>query len=89
MWLHLDVIKGVMNIASQLFAKVEYGVISIPTYPCGTIGMICCAKDARYYCSSPTRQADEKLLANVKYYNSEIHRGAFILPSFVKRAINQ
>lgn len=89
MWLHLGVIKDVKDFASKLFATVEYGFISIPTYPCGTIGMLCCSKDSRYRCSSPTRKADEELLKSVKYYNSDIHRGAFLLPTFVKTVTEQ
>lgn len=87
MWLHLEVIKNIKQITSDLFACVEYGQVSVPTYPCGTIGVLCCSKNATYKCSAPSRNADDQLLQNLKYYNPEIHKGAFMLPSFVKKAI--
>lgn len=49
--------------------------------------MICCSKDSRYFCSSPSRELEDDVLMNLKLYNSELHKAAFCLPNFAKRAI--
>ena len=39
-WLDLNLIKGVLNDCRKLFPVTGYASITIPTYPCGQIGMI-------------------------------------------------
>ena len=54
------------------------------SYPSGQIGFIIATK-GRGSCKKPLRKpVDESVL---KYYTSEIHEAAFVLPAFAKRAI--
>eukprot|EP00977_Amphora_coffeiformis_P005386 scaffold1147_cov172-Amphora_coffeaeformis.AAC.15 len=84
MWLHLDLVKPLMTSISTFCTSVEYAYTTIPTYPSGQIGFIIATK-GRGGCKKPVRKpADESVL---KYYTSEIHEAAFVLPAFAKRAI--
>ena len=42
-WLHIDLIKTVMDFCRQLFPVVRYAYTTIPTYPSGQIGFILCS----------------------------------------------
>ncbi|GLC57471.1 ribonucleotide reductase (RNR) inhibitor [Pleodorina starrii] len=46
LWLHLDIIKALATMCSQVFVggSVSYATTTIPTYPSGQIGMMVCAK---------------------------------------------
>ena len=44
-WLHLPLIKKVMDNAATLYSSVRYAYTTIPTYPCGQIGFIMAIKD--------------------------------------------
>jgi spermidine synthase len=87
-WLHLPIITSLMAHCSQLFPIVEYAYTTIPTYPSGQIGFIICGlieeKDA---IRNPSRTPSEQMQSQLRYYNSEIHRSAFVLPEFTKREI--
>ncbi|CAG8768975.1 16861_t:CDS:2, partial [Dentiscutata heterogama] len=87
-WLHLKLITEVQNFCRQLFPVVEYAYTTIPTYPSGQIGILICCNDPTRNLKKPIRKwpedKEEKLF---KYYNSEIHEAAFILPQFTKSAL--
>ncbi|KAJ1952298.1 putrescine aminopropyltransferase, partial [Dipsacomyces acuminosporus] len=87
-WLHLPLIKEVLTFARKLFPVVEYAYTTIPTYPSGQIGFIICSKDKDANLKQPLRQlSPEQELKLFKYYNSDIHRAAFILPTFTRLAL--
>ena len=44
-WLHLPLIRKVMDNAASLYS-VRYAFTTIPTYPCGQIGFIMAIKDS-------------------------------------------
>jgi spermidine synthase len=77
-----------MDGARRVFSTVQYAYASVPTYPSGQIGFIVCSKEPNKDLSIPVRSfsedEEERLL---KYYNAEVHKAAFVLPSFAKRAL--
>lgn len=85
MWLHLDLIKPLVDSIQETFTSVEYAYTTIPTYPSGQIGFILATK-GRTTCKIPSERPLE--FANeLNYYTPEIHRAAFVLPAFCQRAI--
>ena len=44
-WLHLDLIKKIVNFSRDIFPSVAYAFASTPTYPSGTIGFLLCSLD--------------------------------------------
>ena len=87
MWIHLKLIKEMKTFCKDLFPVSSYGIISIPSYPCGTIGFMMCSKSSRTNFKEPLRifTEEEKENLNLQYYDENVHRGAFVLPRFVKK----
>jgi spermidine synthase len=72
----------------EVFPTVEYAYTTIPTYPSGQIGFMVCSKDANRNVKEPLRsfmpEEEEKLC---RYYNADIHRASFVLPTFARAAL--
>jgi spermidine synthase len=84
MWLHLDLIKGVLENTQKIFGNesAKYAYATIPSYPCGQIGFMVAAKDNSTNVAAPLRSPIKKM--KLKYYSKQIHKAAFILPEFAK-----
>lgn len=87
-WLHLSLITDLKKSCKEVFPTVEYAYTTIPTYPSGQIGFMVCCKDAERDVKVPLRswslEEEEKLC---RYYNKEIHKASFVLPSFARKAL--
>ncbi|KAL8966067.1 MAG: hypothetical protein Q9183_003535 [Haloplaca sp. 2 TL-2023] len=87
-WLHLSLITNLKKQCKEVFPTVEYAYTTIPTYPSGQIGFMVCCKDAERNIKEPMRswsvEEEEKLC---RYYNKDIHRASFVLPSFARKAL--
>lgn len=88
-WLHLDLVKRLLKFNRFLYPTVAYAYTCIPTYPAGQIGFVLCGKDENTSFKEPLRTITdaEAQAMDLKYYNSEIHRAAFVLPQFAKKAL--
>eukprot|EP00980_Cylindrotheca_fusiformis_P006565 scaffold1384_cov116-Cylindrotheca_fusiformis.AAC.43 len=85
-WLHLDLIKPLVESIRGTYSTVEYAYTTIPTYPSGQIGFIIATK-GRGECKKPERKPSEEVQEVLKYYTPELHEAAFVLPAFAKRSI--
>jgi len=90
MWFHLDLIKEMMSFCRKLFPVVSYAYSSVPTYPSGTIGYLVCSKDKNCVPTRPRTilTKEQKDHMALRYYNSEVHSAAFVLPEFVHKALS-
>jgi spermidine synthase len=86
MWLHLDLIRPLVRSISRIYQSVGYAYTTIPTYPSGQIGFILATK-GRGSCEEPTRAPPTEVQRDLKYYTTELHKAAFVLPAFAKRTI--
>ncbi|OWB68104.1 hypothetical protein B5S30_g3476 [[Candida] boidinii] len=87
-WLHMKIIKDVKKSCSEIFPVVDYAYCTIPTYPSGQIGFMVCTKNDKIDLRNPVRSfsnEDEKKL--FKYYNKEIHKASFVLPTWARDAL--
>jgi spermidine synthase len=87
-WLHLPLITKLKKDCKEVFPTVEYAYTTIPTYPSGQIGFMVCCKDAKRDVTKPLRSwtlEDEDKLC--RYYNADIHKASFILPTFARTAL--
>lgn len=99
MWLHSDLIATMMNMMRSPavgFADVKYGLIYIPTYPCGSIGSLIGAKAAEAGNKAsapdvrrPLRGFGDKEQASLKYYTPQMHIASFALPQFAAQKFGQ
>jgi len=87
-WLHLPMITKLKQDCREVFPVAEYAYTTIPTYPSGQIGFMICCKDATRNVREPLRsftpEQEESLL---RYYNADIHKASFILPTFARKAL--
>lgn len=87
LWLHLDLIQELLNFNKTQFNSVEYAYTTIPTYPCGQIGFIICSNGDS--CKTPKRTPEESFrpedVDSLRYYHTDLHRAAFILPKFAQK----
>lgn len=85
-WLHLKLIEDLAKFFREKigFAQTQYGMIYIPTYPCGSIGCLVAAKDPGTDVTQPVRQLTSSVIASCKYYDEHMHRAAFVLPRFAR-----
>ncbi|KAI5657706.1 hypothetical protein M9H77_26499 [Catharanthus roseus] len=95
MWLHTHLIQDMMSICREIFkGSVHYAWTSVPTYPSGVIGFLLCSTEGPAVDFLHPINPIEKLEGAIQYrrelkfYNSEMHRAAFALPSFVKREVS-
>lgn len=87
-WLHVDLIRPLVRSITPLFETVEYAYCTIPSYPSGQIGFVIGTKaGGNKGCKVPSREPEEDVQRDLRYYTPEIHRAAFVLPAFAKRAI--
>jgi len=85
-WLHLDIIKPLMDSIKLTYSSVEYAFTTIPTYPSGQIGFIIAGKNSGS-CKKPKREPTSEQTDTLRYYSSEIHEASFVLPAFAKKGI--
>ncbi|RFU27520.1 hypothetical protein B7463_g8802, partial [Scytalidium lignicola] len=87
-WLHLPLITKLKKDCKEVFPNVEYAYTTIPTYPSGQIGFMVCCKDATRNLKSPLRSwTSEEESKLCKYYNADIHKASFVLPTFAREAL--
>jgi len=91
-WIHLPLIKELKETCKKTFAVADYAFTTIPTCehmcthlglrltpdPAGQIGIMVCSTEAGRDVRTPLRA-----VPNTRYYNSDVHKGAFLaLPEF-------
>ena len=58
MFIHLPLIRGLLDFCNGLYAKATYATGYVPTYPCGQIGYLLASKNqvsffrilSKFYC---------------------------------------
>ncbi|KAI8614245.1 S-adenosyl-L-methionine-dependent methyltransferase [Chytriomyces sp. MP71] len=85
-WLHLPLIKQVLESSRQIYPTVEYAWASVPTYPCGNMGFILCCNEAGRDLKTPLRTFKPEK-DTTRYYSAEVHRAAFVLPVFTRKGL--
>lgn len=95
MWLHTHLIQDMLSICRETFkGSVHYAWASVPTYPSGVIGFLLCSTEGPPVdFKNPVNPIEKiegalKVRRELRFYNSELHRAAFALPSFVKREVS-
>ncbi len=81
--------KKVFTSLGDLFPITKMYLSYIPLYPAGMWSMACATKKESPLSDEVLKRASSNtyLLNSLDYYNPEVHRGAFALPNFVKRII--
>lgn len=87
-WLHLDLIKKLLEFSRGIFESVDYNYTTIPTYPGGQIGFLLCSNKPGVDFLKARPLADA-LVANaqLQYYSEHIHTASFVLPAFAENVL--
>lgn len=82
---HADTVRATYEKFKSVFPIVEIFTVWIPTYPSGLWSFAFCSK--KYH---PIKDFHESKYQDYgyQYYNKDLHRGAFAVPSFVKRLLD-
>ncbi|KAK4451914.1 spermidine synthase-like protein [Podospora aff. communis PSN243] len=87
-WIHMHIISQLKKDCKEVFPVAEWAYTTIPTYPGGQIGFMVCCKDANRNVKVPLRSwSPEEEVKLCKYYNAEIHKASFVLPTFARLAL--
>ena len=79
---HKKLIKELFTKTKGLFPIMKYYYTMIPTYPSGMIGFTFCSK--KYDPIKDFIPAEASKLKKLQYYNKDIHKACFALPTFAK-----
>lgn len=88
-WLNINYLADLIKKAKTVFANVEYSQCYMPSYTSGQLGLVIATNDAKNDLTKPTRVLETSLENKLfKYYNSEIHKASFILPTWAKKTLD-
>jgi spermidine synthase len=97
LWYHIEIIKSLAAMCKDVFVggTVQYAFTTIPTYPSGQIGFMICSKadpgaeplDPRTPRQPAPGCPEGRGYTKLRYYNSDVHRAAFTLPTFAREAL--
>jgi len=75
---HKDIIRNIASFSRKIFPRYYYYYTLVPTYPSGLIGFSFCSK--KYDPIVDFKPEKVEALHDLKYYNKDIHKAAFVLP---------
>lgn len=86
LWNDLELVSNTLSFCRNQFPSAAYGYASVPTYPSGQIGFVIGSLEENQKFDSPllTFNKEDEQKMNLRYYNSDVHKAAFVLPTFVK-----
>ena len=85
MWLHLNLIRPLMDSIKTFYTDVKFAYSCVPSYPSGQLGFILASKGPSDF--KADREPSLDVQDTLKYYTHEMHSAAFALPAFARRAI--
>lgn len=82
-FMHPSEVRNLLEITCELFPVQAYATILVPTYPGGNIGI--CMGSLGPVLKQPARIIPDTVQTQLKYYNADIHKAAFVLPHFADK----
>jgi len=93
MWLEDDLpfISSLMRSCRALYPVVDYAYTCVPTYPGGQIGFALCSTNPGTKFQEPIHRLTGKDCKdmNLRYYSSNMHTAAFVLPCFAQAVVSE
>lgn len=88
-WTDMAMIQSTLAHCRTQFPLTRYAVCAVPSYPCGQIGFIIGSLDKNLKLDDPitTFTPEEIDKMNLRYYTTEIHRAAFVLPRYIVKQL--
>jgi len=79
---HQKIVKALFSFIRDIYPISEYYYTLVPTYPSGVIGFTFCSK--KYHPTNNFDETEALKLTDLRYYNKDIHKAAFNLPTFAQ-----
>ncbi len=86
-FMHQEWVVTLARITRGLFPIQAYANICVPTYPGGSIGI--CMGSLGPELLTPARIISQPLQDQLKYYTTQIHKAAFVLPHFAQKLMKE
>lgn len=89
LWLDLPIVEKLLYGCRSLFPRTGYAFAGMPTYASGQIGFVMASTNPDIRFNDPVRPFTEEIVdqLDLKFYNTDIHRAAFVLPTFAKKVL--
>ncbi|OTF80577.1 spermidine synthase-like protein [Euroglyphus maynei] len=89
-WYELKFIQLLFDKVGKIFPSVSYATTSVASYPSGQIGFLLASKEANVNFAEPKHRFTEQDCEHfgLKYYSESMHQASFVLPRFVRKALN-
>lgn len=85
-WLNIDYLKDLLSKSKTVFKNVGYCQCYMPSYTSGQLGLLVATNDRGNDLTHPKRQLDR---SKFRYYNEEVHKLAFRLPTWADDYLKQ
>jgi spermidine synthase len=85
-FIHLQLIRDLVSVCKDIFDYAEYATTFAPSYPCGQIGFVIARKGETKSCKTPMRPCTFQ--SDLKWYNHQMHRAAFVLPQYIQEELS-
>ncbi|XP_065842258.1 spermidine synthase-like [Oscarella lobularis] len=78
-----------LRFSQNVFPSSQYYYISSPSYPSGELGFVISGKSPNMKFDFPLKELSDNEVRSMKlrYYNSQVHKAAFVLPQFTKERL--
>lgn len=89
-WANAEHVAQTLSHCQATFPAAAYAYAAVPTYPTGQIGFVLGSLDENTKFRDPVRKfSDDELESmQLRYYNSDIHQAAFIMPRFAQKMLS-
>ncbi|KAH7641041.1 hypothetical protein DERF_000769 [Dermatophagoides farinae] len=89
-WFELKFIQSLFDKVDKIFPSISYATTSVPSYPSGQIGFLLASNEANFNFVEPKHRFNEQDCERfgLKYYSESMHKASFVLPRFVRKALN-
>jgi spermidine synthase len=81
-----DALRTTITGISSFFAAYKPFICTLPSFPEGICSFCVCADDPAMFDNFDSSRF-QSIASTCKYYNADIHKGAFLLPEYLKRCI--
>jgi spermidine synthase len=82
-----DIVRDLFGQLRSVFPKVSGYMACIPTYPTGFWTFCFCSAGRDPFEAFDAERAARIEARGLRYYNADLHRGAFALPTFVRQVV--
>lgn len=88
-WIDTKHVKETLDACARQFPKVGYATAIVPSYPSGSIGFFIGSLDEKQMLNEPSHlySLEEVDKLGFRYYTSDVHKAAFVLPRFATKAL--